>query len=72
MGLFTLTLRVHIRRTDKLRKEASYHSLEEYMIQVYIIMLRDFWLYRLLPKIGGKCMPMLCGQCQLNYRCKFA
>ena len=30
--------RVHIRRTDKLNKEASFHSIEEYMTQVsYVI-----------------------------------
>lgn len=29
--------RVHVRRTDKLSKEASYHSIEEYMAQVYNI-----------------------------------
>lgn len=29
-----LSCRVHIRRTDKLQQEASYHSVKEYMTQV--------------------------------------
>ena len=31
--------RVHIRRTDKLQQEASYHSVEEYMTQVGILLM---------------------------------
>ena len=32
--MICVVCRVHIRRTDKLKQEASYHSVEEYMVQV--------------------------------------